>query len=393
MKKVLFSMAAALTIGGIFSPYPLLSHEVVNTTVTFDKEIVRILNRKCIACHSDNNLGVPLTSYEQTRPWARAIEEEVLRRHMPPWRAVAGYAEFVNDVGLTNRELQSLVAWVEGNGPKSKDERLIVNLDQRKTPDNERLRPDFAKWQLGKPDLLKSLAASAIAPGQPDEVRRVTVDLGLSSDRWIRALEFKPGDRRVVRAAFFSLQETGQWLGSWTPWYGVTTLPADVAYLVPAGSHVVAEVHYRSAQQPVDDQGVLGLYFAPRPAKQSPADLVLEAGGDATSNAGSQKFHGSVTLPASVNVLAFKPEAEAGLTSVEVSARMPDGRIQVLLLLRDVLPQWPTPYILKEPLRLPKSTELSVTAYRTTSETTSADGGFTLTVGVYTADMPTAKTQ
>jgi hypothetical protein len=383
-------MAAALTIGGIFSPYPLLSHEIVTTTVTFDKEIVRILNRKCIACHSENNLGIPLTSYEQTRPWARAIQEEVLRRHMPPWRAVPGYGQFVNDVGLTNRELQSMVAWIEGNGPKSKDERLIVNFDQRKTPESERLRPDFAKWQLGKPDLLKTLDANAIAPGQRDDVRRVTVDLGLSSDRWIRALEFKPGDRRVVRAAFFSLQETGQWLGSWTPWYGVTTLPADVAYLAPAGSHVVADIHYRSAQQPVDDRGTLGLYFAPRPAKQSPADLVLETGRDATSNATSQKFHGSVTLPAAVNVLAFKPDGEPAVASVEVSARRPDGRIQVLLLLRDILPQWPTPYILKEPLRLPKNTTLSVTAYRNSSETTPPTAGFKLTVSLYNADAPAA---
>jgi hypothetical protein len=392
MKQAVYVVAASLTLGGICAPPPLLSHEIVNTTVTFDKEIVRILNRKCIACHSENNLGIPLTSYEQTRPWARAIEEEVLRRHMPPWRAVPGYSQFVNDVGLTSRELHTLVAWIEGNGPKSKDERLIVNLDQRKTPEQERLRPDFAKWQLGTPDLFRTVDATPIAPGRPDEVQRVTVDLGLSADRWIRALEFKPGDRRVVRAAFFSLQETGQWLGSWTPWYGVTTLPADVAYLAPAGSHVVAEIHYRSARQPVDGRGTLGLYFAPRPAKQSPADLVLEAGREPTSNATSQKFHASVTLPAAVNVLAFKPDVEPRIASVEVSARRPDGRIQVLLLLRDILPQWPTPYILREPLRLPKDTTLSVTAYHNTSEATSPAAGFTLTVSLYNADAPAETT-
>lgn len=390
MKKALFVTAVALAMSGIAPPSPLLSHEIVSTTVTFDKEIVRILNRKCIACHSDNNLGVPLTSYEQTRPWARAIQEEVLRRHMPPWRAVAGYGEFVNDVGLTNRELQSMVAWIEGNGPKSKDDRLIVNIDQRQTAEHERLRPDFAKWQLGKPDLLEAFTTQSIAAGQPDEVRRVTVDLGLKTDSWIRALEFKPGDRRVVRAAFFSLQGTGQWLGSWTPWYGVTTLPPDVAYLVPAGSHVAAEIHYRSAPQPTADHGTLGVYFAPRPATHSPSDLVIEAPRTA-SDTGRQTFHGSVTLPADVNVLAFKPEMDPGIASVEVSARKPDGRVQVLLLVRDVLPQWPTPYLLKEPLRLPRNTELSVT-YRTTSESTSPAARLTLTTSLYNADTAAATT-
>jgi hypothetical protein len=368
MKKAFLTLAAALIVAGTFRPSPLLSHEVVNTTVTFDKEIVRILSRKCIACHSENNLSVPLTSYEQTRPWARAIEEEVLRRHMPPWRAVPGYGQFVNEAGLTNRELQLIVAWVEGNGPKNKDQRLIVNIDQGQTPQNERLKPDFAKWQLGKPELLKTLDANSIAPGQPDEVRRVTVDLGLSSDRWIRALEFKPGDRRVVRAAFFSLQETGQWLGSWTPWYGVTTLPPDVAYLAPAGSHVVAEIHYRSARQPVNDQGTLGLYFAPRPAAQSPTDLVLEAKRKDTSTPGLQKFSASVQLPTDINLLAFKPEVQAGVESVEVRARKPDGTVQVLLLVRGVLPDWPTPYVFKEPVPLPKNSELSVAIHYKNAE-------------------------
>jgi hypothetical protein len=349
----------------------LFSHEVVNTTVTFDKEISRILNRKCIACHSENNLGVPFTSYEQTRPWARAIEEEVLRRHMPPWRAVRGYGQFANDLALTSRELQFIVAWVEGNGPKTKEQRLVVNVDQGQTPESERLKPDFEKWQLGQPDLLKPLPPQSVAPGQGDTVHRVVVDLELPSDRWIRALEFKPGDRRVVRAAFFSLQETGQWLGSWTPWYGVTTLPQQIAYRVPSGSHLVAEIHYRSASQPVDDRDRLGVYFAPAPAAHSPNDLVLQATKTEASNSHGQKFTGSVKLMSDVNVLAFKPELVPGIESVEVSARRPDGTGDVLLLLRDILPQWPTPYVLKDPERLPKNTELTWTVYYKESATQS----------------------
>lgn len=392
MKKAFLLFAAALAIGWTFRPYPLLSHERVKTTVTFDREIVRILNKKCIACHSESNLGMPLTSYEQTRPWSRAIEEEVLARHMPPWRAVQGYGQFANDISLTNRELQLFVAWAEGNGPKTKEQTLVVNLDQGRTPTNQRLAPDFGKWQLGKPDLLKSLASNAIAPGQADQVRRVVVDLGLTSDRWVRALEFKPGDRRVVRAAFFSLQETGQWLGSWTPWHGVTTLPKDTAYPVPAGSHVVAEIHYRGASQPVDDRGTLGVYFAPGPPAHAPTDLVVEAEGEAAANPRVQKFSGSLTVPADVNVLALKPELQSGVESVQVSAKKPDGTVQVLLLVRNALPEWPTPYILKEPVRLRKNTELSVIAYYNNSRATQPPAP-RLTVSVYTVAGPTVTTQ
>lgn len=357
MKKASLICAAAFAIAWMLRPHSVLSHERVTTTVTYDREIVRIFNRKCIACHSEKNLGVALTTYENTRPWARAIEEEVLRRHMPPWRAVPGYGQFANDVGLTNRELNFIVAWVEGNGPKTKDQRLIVNIDQGRTDEDDQLRPDFTRWQLGKPDLLKTFAPSAIDPGRRDEVRRVTIDLGLTADRWIRALEFKPGDRRVVRAAFFSLEETGQWLGSWTPWHGVTTLPENVAYHLKAGSRVVADIHYRGADEPVSDQGSLGLYYAQRPGAPSPADLVIQ------TSAQMQTFSGSVTLASDVDILALRPDVQPGVESVEVTARKPGGTVQVLLLVRNALADWPTPYILKRPLRLPKGAELRVTYY------------------------------
>src|SRR5215211_3619992 len=98
MRRLAVLAAATLTLGLAVWPEALLSHERVTTTVTYDREIVRIVHSKCIACHSERNLGVPLTTYEETRPWARAIQEEVLSRHMPPWRAVPGYGRFANDV-------------------------------------------------------------------------------------------------------------------------------------------------------------------------------------------------------------------------------------------------------------------------------------------------------
>jgi len=147
--------------------------------VLFDREIVRILTSKCVACHTENNLAFPLTTYEETRPWARAIEEETLRRHMPPWRAVPGYGEFANDNGLTLREFAFIVSWVEGNGPKSAGQTVVLNLsDAPKSPAGPAIKPDFDRWQLGKPDLLRQLPVNTVAPGQPNEIKRVVVDLG-----------------------------------------------------------------------------------------------------------------------------------------------------------------------------------------------------------------------
>jgi len=380
-RAVLLILAACIGIVWPFGPRPALTHELISTTVLFDREIVRILNRKCVGCHSENNLAFPLTTYEETRPWARAIQEEALRRHMPPWSAVPGYSQFANDNGLTLREFAFIVSWVEGNGPKSAGQTVLLNVAETpKSPGDVAIKPDFERWQLGEPDLQRQLATHTIAPGQPDEIRRAVVDLGLASDRWVRALEFKPGDRRVVRAAFFVLQETGQWLGSWTPWHGVTTLPEGTAYRVPAGSHVVVELHYRGAGAQVDDRGTLGLYFADTPPANRPSDLVLQATGDVPANTTAQKFRAATTLPADTYAVALRPDLFPGAQALEVAARRPDGGTQVLLFLKEPLQDWPTPYIFKEPVLLSKGTELAVTSYYTNPDDKPRPGGVKVTV-------------
>jgi hypothetical protein len=380
-RAVLPILAACIGVVWPLGTRPASPHELISTTVLFDREIVRILTKRCVGCHSENNLAFPLTTYEETRPWARAIEEEALRRHMPPWRAVPGYGQFANDNGLTLREFAFIVSWVEGNGPKTAGQTVLLNVtDAPKTPGAVAITPDFERWQLGEPDLQRPLATNTIAPGQPDEIRRVVVDLGLTSDRWVRALEFKPGDRRVVRAAFFVLQETGQWLGSWTPWYGVTKLPDGAAYRVPAGSHVAVELHYRGTGVQIDDRGTLGLYFADTPPANRSSDLVLEATGDVPANTTALKFRAATTLTADTNAVALRPNLFPGAQALEVAARRPDGGTQMLLYLKDPLPDWPTPYIFREPVALSKGTEIAVTSYYGNPDAKPRPGGVKLTI-------------
>jgi len=378
MKKFTFFAAVILAALFALSPRALFSHETITTTVTFDREISRIFRKKCVECHNEKSLSVPLTSYEEARPWARAIEEEVLARRMPPWHAVQGYGQFANDLGLTNREIQFIVSWVEGNGPKSKDQQLIENFGE--APPATQTKED-EKWGLGTPDIVKALPAESVAPsGAPDRVRRVRVDLGFSTAKWVRALEFQPEDRRALRAAFFSIEETGQWLGSWTPWYGVTTLPRDMAYRIPGGSHVLVELHYQSSNEPFSDGGSLGLYFAEKPASHHPDDLTIEALGDGSSATATQKLTGSARIAANSGILALRPEMQQGIDSLEVSAAKPDGTIEVLLLVRNAEPAWPTPYILKQSVPLPKNSEIRVTAYAHGEKPLSK---FRLTVSLY----------
>src|SRR4029077_8686956 len=98
-----------VVVTALFCPQRLLSHETLTTTVLFDREIVRILDKHCVMCHVENGPSFPLMTYEQTWVQGRKIRAGVLARHMPPWAAVQGYGQFTNDNSLTLRETQFIV--------------------------------------------------------------------------------------------------------------------------------------------------------------------------------------------------------------------------------------------------------------------------------------------
>jgi hypothetical protein len=107
------------------------------------------------------------------------------------------------------------------------------------------------------------------------------------------------------------------------------------------------------------EQGTLGLFLADKPAPNAASDIVLDAGSpDARS-----RFHSETRLIADSRLIALRTEAGAAVKSIEVSARRPDGGTEVLLFAKDIPEDWPTPYIFKEPVPVPRGTMLSVTAY------------------------------
>jgi hypothetical protein len=336
-----------------------LSHETLTTTVLFGREIVRIADKHCVMCHAENRPSFPLMTYEQTWLQKRPIRADVIARHMPPWAAVSGYGQFANENSLTLRETQFVISWVEGLGPRNAGT-VFTNTAAQVAPRPKEVEAhtDFGRWQLGQPQLTRQLPPNTIEP-QANEVKRSLIDLGLTSERRLRALEFMPSDRRVIRAAFFTVQETGQWIGRWTPWYGFMSLPKGTAYRLPAGAHVAAEIHYRGVKERVVEQGTLGLTFADQASPNLVSDLVLDAKKAVTP----RKFRAEIWLAADTYVVALRPEMQSGVKSIEVSARKPDGSTHVLLFAKDISLDWPTPYILKEPVMLPRGTVPAVTAY------------------------------
>jgi Cu/Ag efflux protein CusF/cytochrome c5 len=383
-------LAGCLLIGSLLWSQPAGAHAQATTTVEFDREIVRVLDDHCVMCHAQQGLAFPLVTYEQAYAARWQIRKDVLNRHMAPWAAAPGFGDFANDNGLTQREIEFLASWAESFGPRNNGEINAAVAAAPAAPKVVQARVDLHRWALGKPDLQLALPPNTVQAGDADAIMRVVTDPKLTSQRWLRGLEYQPGDHRVVHAVSFAIQETGQWIGSWTPWYGFVSLPAGLAYRLPAGAHIVAEIHYFGSRDLVIDQGSVALYFADAPSTREISTLALEPVGSALTPVTPLKMSATRKLDTDLNIIAFQPQLESGLKSVEVAAKMPDGTRQVLLFAQDTPRQWPTPYVFSTPVALGKGTELSVIEYynrdaagpmRGTAVTFSAYAGAALATG------------
>jgi hypothetical protein len=94
------------------------AHDVITTKITWSKEVSRLMFKRCASCHREGGSAFSLMTYDEARPWAKAIKEEVLERRMPPWEAVKGFGEFKDDRGLSGEEMEVLSDWVEGGAPE-----------------------------------------------------------------------------------------------------------------------------------------------------------------------------------------------------------------------------------------------------------------------------------
>jgi hypothetical protein len=103
---------------------PTDAHDVITTSITWNREISRIFTARCVSCHRDGGSAFSLATYKDAYPWKTAIREEVLERRMPPWGAVKGFGNFRNDQALTPEHLEIITSWTEGGAPEGEPKDL-----------------------------------------------------------------------------------------------------------------------------------------------------------------------------------------------------------------------------------------------------------------------------
>jgi len=344
------------------------SHVPITTRITFNREVVRILREHCLDCHSPEGIkyDLPLLTYAEARPWAKAIKEEILNRRMAPHQVVKGYGRFRHDYLLAPREQDQLISWIEGGVPKG---------EERDYPGELRAESGEPAWSTGKPDLILQPPAATKVPPAPFTGRRCqTIPLRDASVRWISRLDFRPEDGRVVESASFYLapasdsngsngcrlpEERLVHLGEWVPGQKAASSPEGMGRLLPPRATIVIQIQYRGIEQPTSDRSRLALYFAPRPVSH----LIETRPIRASSTARGARIAVEESFREDRQIVGIRPLLPRGASSLEARLINPDGTSEVLIFSRNFQFDWRPTYYFRIPRPAPAGSRLSLTAY------------------------------
>lgn len=356
------------------------------STPTFAKDVSRIVQKNCENCHRPGQIGpFALTNYEQVKAFATEIKRATQARKMPPWSAVPGHGDFKNERRLTDAEIATIAAWADAGAPLGKKKDLPPALQHSDD------------WALGKPDLVFTPTQSFELGGSGvDEYRCFVVPSGLEENRFIKAMEVRPGNRKIVHHVRVFADNTGKarqmdeadpkagfdcslnmtapfkriGIGGWAPGMFPEPLPNDIGVFFPKGSDVVMEVHYHRNGLKETDQSTLGVYLHPHTPKNIQKSMIAaNLGIRIPPGAERHEERARMTVPKDVLANSVMPHMHLLGVEMRVTATFPDGRIEDLIWAKPYDFNWQTSYRFKTPRRLPKGTRIDVTAYYNNSET------------------------
>ena len=235
--------------------------------VTFSKDVAPIFQAKCQNCHH-LGAGAPmaLTTYEESRPWARSIKARVQAREMPPWHLdkTVGIRKYKNDISLTDQEIATIAAWVDGGALQGNP------ADQ---PPARTFAAEDA-WHIGKPDLIVAMDGThkMYAKG-PDWWIDYFAEVPIEEDRYIKAMEIRPSNRRIVHHVVISVIEPDAPPG--TPETGVNlheyavgkygdTFAENTGRLLKKGSRLRYDMHYFANGEEAMDRTEMAFIFYPK---------------------------------------------------------------------------------------------------------------------------------
>jgi len=378
--------ASLVAVSLIATEHPQTSAPADTTqTPTFYRDVLPILQEHCQSCHHPNAIApMPFATYDQTRPWAYAIREQVLSKKMPPWFADPRFGRFSNDPSLTPDQIATLSSWADAKAPAGQ---------RRDAPPTRRW---VEGWSIPAPDRVVQMPKPVTLPAQGDvEYTYEIVPTNFSVDKWVQMSEVRPSAREHVHHAVVYIRPPDSpWLrhapvgvpftassltdaedrrgAHWTdsdillvyaPGSSPDRWPEGMAKFFPAGSDLVFQMHYTTNGHAGTDQTSIGLVFAKEEPKQRVLTLqltndhfVIPPGVD------DYRVEAHGTLPNDATLLSFLPHMHLRGKRFEYNIIRADGSVETLLRVNYDF-HWQLSYRLAEPRPLKAGTKLEAVAW------------------------------
>jgi len=361
---------------------------------TFSKDVLPILQANCQSCHRPGEIGpMPLQTFEQVRPYARAIKRATETKKMPPWFADSSVQHYRNDMSLAPEDIATIGAWVDAGAPEG-------------NPADAPAPRQFADgWNIvpagQTPDMIIQMPEPYEVPAEGTvEYTYIILPTNFTTDTWVTAAEIRPSNRAVMHHAVLYLRTPGskwlheypkgvpfvpspregtegrssdgdrtqegtladEWLVGYVPGAPPYTLPKDMAFLVKAGSDFVLQLHYTTNGKALADQTRIGLNLA----KTSPrrrAFIALVSGANFTIPPNDSSYSASArsTLAADTEILSAGPHMHLRGKAMDLQAVYPDGRSETLFSVPRYDFNWQQMYEFADAKKAPAGTRLVVT--------------------------------
>ncbi len=318
-----------------------------------------------------------VTSYQDARPRAAFLAAVTQSRYMPPWKADRSVA-FADARGMSDAQVALIRRWSAEGAPLG---------DPKDLPPAPHFSSD---WTLGPPDAsFRMPAAYRLAAGGSDVYRCFVIPTHYAQDRWVTAIQVRPGDAKIVHHVIAYIDTSGQaaalaaqthdgnpgytsfggvgfpapgWLGGWAPGNEPHRLPEGVGIRLPKDAAIVLQVHYHKDGRPETDLTRIGLYFAHGPVDKALQVWPLHAPLQIPAGDAHYQTQATKTVPADVTLLEILPHMHLLGRSMTVTATLPDGTTRPLVHVPDWDFNWQTTYVYKRPVPLPRGTVLHLTA-------------------------------
>ncbi len=348
---------------------------------TYADDVAEILNKRCVYCHRPGEVApFSLVGYENARKWAPNIARVVADRSMPPWKAEPGIRKYHDDNRLADWEIRILQEWNRGEKPMG---------DPTKAP----ALPEFpAGWELGEPDLVFEVPKPVkLAAEGSDEYRCFVFKTDFKETRYITAMDFKPGNRRVAHHVLVYTDGGGDAVERdradqdgqegfvapgvidlgftpddmpyiWGPGVRPRHMPPGVAFKLKPGTALVVQVHYHRTGVEETDQSKLGIYFAKEPPKKvANVEMVFDGLLHLPANEKRIVRTHNYYIQRDSIVYRVLPHMHNLGKEMKIEVKRPDGKRETLVQVKGFDFKWQIEYALQEPVFVPKGSMIVVT--------------------------------